>query len=185
MWTVHVPLGKGGLLLNLKQENAWVLVCGYRRGPGNVPGRAELSGLVRVGDYITHVNSKRVETLQNVVDAIKIRRSWSPGGLVGLTLHPPLGTPFPTNATLVASDVESCLARGAAATKVRVRKTTQVKRAISDTEIDSKFGIKEVVLPGTLGKRIKRETCRPLPTNEGDHVRGGRPDRIGNIQVVA
>jgi hypothetical protein len=100
MWTIKLPVGEEGLLINAKEvSDSHVEVIGFRRAKNQSLGPAQLCRKVRLGDFITHLGRVRVTGMPHLVQLLRMQR----GKEVSVTLHAPRGQPFPQDISLVVS----------------------------------------------------------------------------------
>jgi hypothetical protein len=100
MWTVKLPVGEDGLLINANEvKENHIQVRGFRTAKNQTLGAAQLSKKIRQGDFITHLGRVKLAGLSHLVKLLGMQR----GKKVLLSLHASRGQPFPRNVSLLAS----------------------------------------------------------------------------------
>jgi hypothetical protein len=99
-WALEILVGQEGLLMNVTNASGLVKVCNFIRRGDDTAGPAETSGLIRSGDYITHLNREVVTGGVKQIAKLLANRSDPNGMLFHLFLHAPAGTEFPPTAKL-------------------------------------------------------------------------------------
>jgi hypothetical protein len=154
MWTIKLPVGEEGLLINAKEvSDGHVEVIGFRRAKNQSLGPAQLSRKIRLGDFITHFQSIRVTGMPHLVQLLRMQR----GKEVSVTLHAPCGQPFPQDISLVVSVFCSRLQHHSGPPSSPNRKR---KRPLSSA--DAKSDSSKVEGNSDSPKRAKKSPTREL-----------------------
>ena len=93
--------GLEGLLINVIENKNLIMVSGFRQRMDQSAGPAELSGQIRLGDFITHINRVGVTWGDvEILTQMRASQACANGGtlLVHLGFHAPIGKAFPPTA---------------------------------------------------------------------------------------
>ena len=111
MWTFDAPVTADGLFATVTQTiypNATdtcegVRVDGFKQKEGGGPGPLQASGLVRLGDHITHINNQKITGGTPHMKELLYHARGKPGHLVNFGLHAGTNVDPPSNAIRLAS----------------------------------------------------------------------------------
>jgi hypothetical protein len=105
MWTVDLDVGPDGLFLKVVAPpgEGCLLVCDFSRRNDGTPAPAEASGLIRIGDYMTHVDGTKITGGIKQVQKLLSQARKNSNDKVQFCFHAPAGKPLHPTATLVPS----------------------------------------------------------------------------------